>query len=207
MESQTIETPGGRTKIRVYQGGSGEPLLYLHGLWGVFKDDPFLAALAQRYTVYAPMLPGFAGSEGESSLREVLDFALHGFDVIEALGLSKPLLVGHSLGGMIAAEMAAIAPNEVPRLALVSPFGLWLDEHPIPDLFAMTFGSWPEVLFTDVDANEHTLLQGGNPKDLDFARDFMINNARTMGLAGKLLFRSPTADSRTGSTASRPGRS
>ena len=39
------------------------------------------------------------------------------------------------MGGMIAAEMAAIAPNDVSRLALIAPAGLWLDEHPIPDFF------------------------------------------------------------------------
>jgi len=44
-----------------------------------------------------------------------------------ALGLDRPLLVGHSMGGMNAAEMAAVAPREVERLGLIAPAGLWLD--------------------------------------------------------------------------------
>ena len=66
----------------------------------------------------------------------MLDFTLHTWDVVEALGLKDPILVGHSMGGMIAAEMAAIAPNDVSRLALIAPAGLWDDDHPIADMFS-----------------------------------------------------------------------
>lgn len=56
------------------------------------------------------------------------------------------------MGGMIAAEMAAIAPNEVSRLALIAPAGLWLDQHPMPDFFAMLPFELPPVLFYDPEA-------------------------------------------------------
>ena len=56
----------------------------------------------------------------------MLGVTLHSFDVLDALGLDRPILVGHSMGGMIAAEMAAIAPREVDRLGLIAPAGLWL---------------------------------------------------------------------------------
>ena len=69
-------------------------------------------------------------------MRDMLDFTLHSWDVVEALGLKNPILVGHSMGGMIAAEMAALAPNDVSRLALICPAGLWLDDHPIVDIFS-----------------------------------------------------------------------
>jgi len=46
----------------------------------------------------------------------MLAITLHSFDVIEALGLARPYLVCHSMGGMIAAEMAAVAPHDAERL-------------------------------------------------------------------------------------------
>ena len=75
----------------------------------------------------------------------MLDFTLHGWDVVEALGLKNPILVGHSMGGMIAAEMAALAPNDVSRLALICPAGLWLDDHPIVDIFSLLPFEMPKL--------------------------------------------------------------
>ena len=65
--------------------------------------------LAERFHVFAPLWPGFGEEPGEELLEDMLDFTLHGLDVVEALGLERPHLVGHSMGGMIAAEMACVA--------------------------------------------------------------------------------------------------
>ena len=81
----------------------------------------FSNKLAEKYHVYAPLLPGYGDSEECGELRDMLDFTLHTWDVVEALGLKDPILVGHSMGGMIAAEMAAVAPHDVSRLALIAP--------------------------------------------------------------------------------------
>ena len=78
----------------------------------------------------------------------MLDFTLHTLDVVEALGLKNPILVGHSMGGMIAAEMAAIAPTSR-QLCLLAPAGLWLDDHPIVDMFSTLPFEMPELLFHD----------------------------------------------------------
>lgn len=86
--------------------------------------------------MHAPLLPGYGDSEECPELRDMLDITLHTWDVIEALGLRDPILVGHSMGGMIAAEMAAVAPNDVSRLGLIAPAGLWQDAHPLPNIFA-----------------------------------------------------------------------
>src|SRR5881227_757921 len=108
MIAQTLETQRG-IRVRVLGGGppEAEPVIFLHGLAGLLED--------------------------------ILDFALHGWDVVEALGLDgrRPSLVGHSMGGMIAAEMACLAPTAIGGLVLVDPFGLWLDESPIADIFAL----------------------------------------------------------------------
>jgi pimeloyl-ACP methyl ester carboxylesterase len=209
VESRKLETRGGRTKIRVYEGGSGEPLLYLHGAGGLLPDDPFLEALSRRFRVSAPLLPGYEDSEGADNLRTMLDVTLWGFDVIEALGIERPILVGHSMGGMIAAEMAAVCPRDVHRLALVAPAGLWLDAHPIPDLFSLLPFELPPLLFHDPAFGTKLmtgglLMEGPAPgKDLDFAallarfedsaflQAFLLDQARRLGSAGKILFPIP----------------
>lgn len=178
-------------RVAVLEGGAGRDLVFLHGAGGLTADDPLLRHLAARYRVYAPLLPGFGASEDAPELRGMLDVTLHGFDVIDALGLARPLLVGHSMGGMIAAEMAAIAPREVEELALIAPAGLWRDEHPIPDLFAMLPHQLPALLFHDVALGERLLTGGLNLEDPQFLIGFLVRNARQLGMAGKLLFPIP----------------
>lgn len=191
MEARQIETAGGRTRIRVYEGGDGPALLYLHGAGGVFPNDPFLALLEKHFRVSAPLLPGYEDSEGAEVLRDMLDVTLHCFDVMDALGLDKPVIVGHSMGGMIAAEMAAVAPMAVDRLALLAPAGLWFDEAPLPDLFAKLPFELPALLFHDVELGTRMLTAGLDLDDPDFLTEFLIMNAKRFGMAGKLLFPIP----------------
>ena len=108
-----------------------------HGLGGHLGGEPTLVALGDRHEVFAPVWPGFGASGGEDVLEDMLDFALHGADVVVALGLERPHLYGHSFGGMIAAEMAALSPASYGAVGLVAPMGLWLDDHPIPDVYSM----------------------------------------------------------------------
>ena len=117
MELKTVAAP--RVPVRYYEGGSGTPLVFLHGAGGIMPEDPLLAALSRKYHVYAPLLPGYGDSEECPEIRDMLDFTLHSWDVVDALGLKNPILVGHSMGGMIAAEMATLAPHDVSRLALI----------------------------------------------------------------------------------------
>ncbi|MGH7098672.1 MAG: alpha/beta fold hydrolase [Stellaceae bacterium] len=186
-----LDVAGGRRKIRVFEAGEGAPLVFLHGAGGLAEDDPFLAALARRWHVFAPLLPGYGDSEGSTDLPDMLAVTLHGFDVIEALGLLRPILVGHAMGGMIAAEMAAVAPREIERLGLIAPAGLWLDAHPVPDLFALLPHELPALLFHDPALGERMLARGGdlaNPKILEA---FLVRRARQLAMASKLLFPIP----------------
>ena len=89
MESKLIEigSEARRCSVRVYEGGSGPDLLFVHGAGGLLADDPFLARLAEHYRVHAPLLPGYEDSEGSDHLRDMLDFTLTIFDVWDALDL------------------------------------------------------------------------------------------------------------------------
>lgn len=189
MELRTFKAP--KASIHLLEGGAGPDLLFLHGAGGITKEDPFLAALAEKYHVYAPLLPGFGESEECGEIRTMLDFTLHTHDVMAALGLAKPIVVGHSMGGMIAAEMAAVAPNELDKLCLICPAGLWLDDYPIPDIFATMPYELPALLFHDPEAGGAMMTAGADFSDPTFLTAFLIQNARQLGMAGKILFPIP----------------
>jgi pimeloyl-ACP methyl ester carboxylesterase len=190
LKARSIETRRG-IRCRVFEAGSGAPLVFFHGAGGLLRDNPFLDDLARRHHVLAPEWPGYGESDGEELLEDMLDFTLHGWDVVEALGLRRPHLIGHSMGGMIAAEMACLAPHDLDRLVLVSAAGLWLDAQPIPDIFAALPFEIPALLFADP-AKGAALLTGGlDLNDMDALKDFYIGNARRLGMAGKILFPIP----------------
>jgi len=190
MNTRVIETRRG-ARCRVLEGGSGAPLVFLHGAGGLFAENPFLDQLAGRYHVFAPELPGYGESTGEDLLEDMLDFTLHGWDVVAALGLERPHLVGHSMGGMIAAEMACVAPRDLGKLALVSAAGLWLDEHPIPDLFTLLPFEFAPLLFHDPAKGAALLTGGVDFSNQEALKEFYIGNSRRMAMAGKILFPVP----------------
>jgi len=190
VSERAIETRKG-IACTVREAGDGPPLLYLHGAAGLYDEEPLLDALAGRFRVLAPEWPGYGEQETEDAIEDMLDFALHGWDVADALGLERPHLVGHSMGGMIAAEMACLNPHGLGRLALIAPAGLWIDEHPIPDLFAMLPFELARVLFHDPKAGEKVLTQGLDFGNMEALQAFLVGNARRLGTAGKILFPIP----------------
>lgn len=191
MQSKMLDIGLGRPPVQVFEAGEGDPVLFLHGAGGIMPDDRFIAALATKYRVHAPLLPGYGESMGEERLQDMLDISLHTADVADALDLGKLLLVGHSMGGMIAAEMAALAPRDYDRLVLIAPAGLWLDDKPVADLFSKLPFELPELLFHDVEFGTELMTSGLDLEDPQFLIDFLVINARRLGMAGKILFPIP----------------
>ena len=103
-----------------------------------FRDGfPFLDRLAEKRTVIVPSLPGFPGGDrGHAVLDSHLDWVLAARDIIDKAGLAGADLVGSSIGGSFAAEVAAIWPDKVRRLALIAPFGLFDAKDPATDPWA-----------------------------------------------------------------------
>jgi pimeloyl-ACP methyl ester carboxylesterase len=186
-------TTGRGVSCRVLRGDrpGGTPLVYLHGATGLAEDDPLVARLAAAHPVLAPELPGYGESTGEDLLEDMLDFTLHGWDVVAGCGVERPVLVGHALGGMIAAEMAALCPSDVAGLVLIAPLGLWLDEHPIPDIFATLPHDLPALLFADPEFGAAHLTGGVDFSNTDALIEFFVGNAKRLGTAGKVLFPIP----------------
>jgi len=189
---ESIETARGCScRVLTGSGAGGTPLVFFHGINGLSETDPMLERLADRFAVHAPELPGYGESSGEELLEDMLDFTLHGWDVVDALGLDRPALAAHSMGGMIAAEMACVSNERPSKLALVAPAGLWLDESPIPDVFGMLPHQLPGVLFHDPAAGAASLTGGVDFSDQQALLDFFVGNAKRLGTAGKILFPIP----------------
>lgn len=195
--SETQITTARGVDVVVRQWAPADPaaaegdILWFHSMAGLAHTEETLDALGQRYRVHAPLWPGYSELENEGSVEDMLDFALLGWDIADTLGLDHPHLVGHSMGAMAAAEMACLARRDLNRLVLVSPYGLWLDNHPIPDIFAVLPFELAELLLADP-ANAAKLLTPGQDMGSDEGlAQFMVQNARRLGTAGKVLFPIP----------------
>ena len=146
-ERRMVEVDG--RQVRLLVGGSGPPLLYLHSLGG---DVEWLEAherLAARFTVHLPAHPGFAESTGGAELDGIFEWVLHYVELLDVLHLGAVPVVGTSLGGWVAAEIAALYPERIHRLVLVDAVGLWLDEAPIGELFGTTAPELATMLYHD----------------------------------------------------------
>lgn len=133
-QTSTVEING--FPCRVWTKGSGPKLGFLAGLGGLPRWLPFLDRLAEHRTVIAPSLPGYPGALGHTVLDTPLDWIVAVRQLIEKAGLAGADLLGASVGGAFAAEMAAIFPGHVKRLALIAPFGLFDDAEPAADPWA-----------------------------------------------------------------------
>jgi pimeloyl-ACP methyl ester carboxylesterase len=123
--------------VRLFRGGSGQPLVFLHGAGGHTGWMPFLDELSQHFAVFAPEHPGFGESDDPPWLDEVADLAYFHLDLLAALGLDRVHLVGTSLGGWVAAELAVRSTARLASLTLVGAVGITAGGEPIPDIFRM----------------------------------------------------------------------
>jgi pimeloyl-ACP methyl ester carboxylesterase len=132
--------------IRLLRGcpeaGGGEPVVFLHGAGGHTGWMAFLDELSGRFAVFAPEHPGFGQSDDPPWLDEIADLAYFHLDLLQALGLERVHLIGTSLGGWIAAEMAVRSTARLASLTLVGAVGITTgginaNGEAIPDTFRM----------------------------------------------------------------------
>jgi pimeloyl-ACP methyl ester carboxylesterase len=148
---ETITLAG--IEIELFEGGNGKPLLFLHGAQGFMPQQPYVGLLAQRRRLIAPSHPGFGASGLPLWLDSVDDIAHLYLEFLDKRKLDRVDVVGCSLGGWIAAEIAAKTPERIGRLVLVGPVGVKLgpaDKLDIPDIFAMPQDKVAQLVFHDV---------------------------------------------------------
>ena len=157
-----VELRDGRFKIRLLQAGSGDSVLFLHGAGGLFWA-PSLDALAAGHHVIAPEHPGAGESQGLEHVEDLWDLVLYYNELLGVLGVESATVVGHSFGGMVAAELASTSPHRVDKLVLIAPLGLWRDDHPVPDISAIPAADRPRLLLADPDGPLAAILPAPDP--------------------------------------------
>lgn len=139
MSMRIINVTG--RKVGLSELGAGDPLLYLHGFADIHavKAEPFTfhAALAKARRVVAPAHPGCAETSEYDDLTGIEDAVFHYLELFDALGLDRFDLVGHCVGGWIAAEIAVRHPERIKSLTLIGASGLFVEGAPIGDVFMM----------------------------------------------------------------------
>jgi pimeloyl-ACP methyl ester carboxylesterase len=138
--------------LELIERGRGAPLLYLHGGGGIASDHSFLDLLAKERRVIAPSHPGFGTSSLPDWLDSVDDIAHIYLELMDHLDLTRTDIVGFSIGGWIAAEIATKVPERINRLVLIGPVGVKTgtpDKLDIPDVFAMPREKLDRLRFHD----------------------------------------------------------
>jgi pimeloyl-ACP methyl ester carboxylesterase len=170
------------TEVAVF--GSGPPLVFLHGPWGLRNDQEFLDLLAKSHTVYAPKHPGTGAHDPEAvhQIDDWLDLIVYYGELFDHLGLKSTVLVGHSFGGMLACEIAAAMPERVSRLVLIDPVGLWRDDMPVKNWMLLSPDELRAALFADpkgAHAEKFFAVPKENAARIDAKVDFVWSQACT----------------------------
>jgi len=155
-------------RIRLMRGGAGDPVLYLHGASGA-SWLPFLQTLSRRFDVIAPEHPGFGESDTPDWLDNIHDLAYFYLDLIAQLKLANVHLVGNSLGGWIAAEMAVRSTRHLASLTLAGSAGLYVPDVAQVDSFLVSDEQRLQHFFYDPKKAEEMIARVLDPHVEDMA--------------------------------------
>ncbi len=193
LRTQTVPVLGGSLDIVVNIAGDGPPLVFLHSAGGFYWDD-FLDNLADRYTVYAPHFPGTAPGRPDDidKVDNLWDAVLAYDDMLSGLGLDRVRLIGHSFGGLMAAELAAQRPASIEKLVLIAPIGLWREDAPytVADWCALDEHQIRQVLFHDP-SEPRVVKRMSRPTDPTDAALWDVNFVWTLGCTAKVIWPIP----------------
>jgi len=159
---EVVEAAG--IKLHIIKGGTGQPLLILHDELGYPGWLHYHAALAQHYTLYMPLHPGCGQSERLDWVMNMRDLACWYLDALDELGLGQVPVIGGSLGGWLAAEMATMCPQQFKRLVLVGAMGVRPPVGEIFDMFLVVSREYLRLSFADpASTAEYQQLYGVDP--------------------------------------------
>lgn len=147
FKTMTRDIDGVRTVVTAI--GNGPAVIALHGAATIEGYD-WARGLADRFRVYLPFHPGFGESAEAPHLAGMQDMVVHNLRLVAALGLERPHLVGHSMGGWMAAEIAAVAGERFGKLVLNAPAGLNHPDHLGADLSQIPPDEFPAYLAHNV---------------------------------------------------------
>jgi pimeloyl-ACP methyl ester carboxylesterase len=163
--------------IHLESVGSGAPLLFLRGFDVAFRNDEFLGSLAGSYEIIVPDHPGFGSSDSPIWLKGMGDAAYFYLDLLADLRVGPVHLVGASLGGWLAAEIAVRDLANIRTLTLIGPAGVRRRDTAIGDPFIRSPERSAQAMF----ANAAFAVQMRFPIETDEQIDLHLKNS--IGLA------------------------
>jgi pimeloyl-ACP methyl ester carboxylesterase len=167
FSQQYLEIDGCRINLR--RGGAGAPLLYLHGASGAPVILPFMEQLAGSFDVLVPEHPGFGLSDEPEWLENIHDLAYFYLDFLRRLDLRNVLVVGSSIGGWLALEMAVRDTSRIRSLVLVAPAGISVPGLQPADIFMWSPEELVRNLFHDPKLAAARLAEPVTPEQVDIA--------------------------------------
>lgn len=183
VQFETLEYDIGGIRTVVKAVGKGKPVLFLHGA-ATLEGFDFAEGLADRFRVYCPSHPGMGYSADAPAVSGMADAIIHYLDLLDAMDLpEKPHLMGFSMGGWMATELAAVARETFDRVVLVAPAGLNDPAHPATDLGAIAPQDLPGYLAHDASVALRYFPDGSDPA---FAEQFGADRAREGEAVGRL---------------------
>jgi pimeloyl-ACP methyl ester carboxylesterase len=150
LKQETIRIAG--VDLELFTGGAGSPVLFLHSGQGFIPEHRYVALLAKDHRLIAPSHPGFGQSALPDWIDNVGDIAHLYLELMDRLKLDRVALVGASIGGWIAAEIASTVPERISKLVLVGPVGVKLgppDKLDVPDIFVIPQDAANKLMFHD----------------------------------------------------------
>lgn len=181
FKKQTLKINGVDTVV--LSSGEGEPLLFLHG-GGTWHGYEFAKKWAEKFRVIHPHHPGFGESGDDPAMDTFNDYVMHYVELLDVLGIDKVHLVGFSLGGYLAAQIASQHPERVKTLTLVAPAGMRSKEHPTLDVLATPGDQIVGMLASNFEVLKPWLPAGPDP-------EFMGARYRESTTMARLLWEKP----------------
>ena len=174
---RTIELQG--VPVDVVFKGAGPQLFLLHGGGGPVASMPFADSLSEQFEIIAPVHPGFAGSAIPDHFDDLQDLIYLYLDLMDTLDLQDAVMMGFSMGGWTAAELAVLSTARISRLILVDAVGVKVggrDDRDIVDVFATPQEELTKLMW-------HDPGKAPNPSQMtDEQRQIMQSNRVALGL-------------------------
>jgi pimeloyl-ACP methyl ester carboxylesterase len=191
VDTQEVRVWGDRVTLRVKVFGQGPDVVYLHPAAGLIIDD-FLLELASSHRVSAIEFPGTSTGDPYAvrQFDDLADIVLAYEEAIRTMGLRKPIAIGQSFGGMLAAELAATFPALFQSLVLLDPIGLWREDIPVVNWNAVPAEQMPSLLFANPqsEAAQQFLAM---PSDKDEFVKALAAQVWTLGCTGSFVWPIP----------------
>ncbi len=165
-------------KVHLRRGGSGEPMLFLHGASGVAGWMPTFQALSDSYDLMVPDHPTFGQSDEPEWLDNMEDMAMFYLDFLDEMDLDGVHLVGNSLGGWLALEIAVRNSVRIKSLTLVGAAGIRIKGKPIADIFMMDPADLTREIFVDQSFADNILSMNLTEEQIDIQLKNRVSTAR-----------------------------